>query len=181
MAGFKYVGSETGGDISGKVKTFAVDSTYASVVGIGDLVVVTGDADADGRSEVELASANTAATGVVTGIEPSFEGEALSRAYIPASTGGYVRVNTDPFALYECEVANGPLVVADCDLNAPAVVTAGTVSGSLFTSNMKVNDTGAATTATLPLTIVALKEDDDGTLGNKAIVRINKLGYVGIA
>ncbi len=181
MAGFKYVGSETGGDISGKVKTFAVVSTHSTAIGLGDLVVVTGDADAEGRSEVDLASATTAPTGVVTGIRPKFEGEALSTTYLPASTAGFVEVNTDPFALYECEVANGPLSVDDVDLNAPAVVTAGTVSGSLFSSNMKVNDTGAATTATLPLTIIALKEDAAGVLGNKAVVRINKLGFVGIA
>lgn len=181
MAGFKYVGSETGGDISGKVKTFKVDSGVSDPIGLGDLVVVTGDADAEGRSEVTLATATTAATGVVTGIVPQFSGEDLSKTYIAGSTGGLVQVNTDPFALYECEVANGPLSVDDVDLNAPAVVTAGTVSGGLFTSNMKVNDTGAATTATLPLTIVKLLEDDAGTLGNKAIVRMNKLGYVGIA
>lgn len=185
MAGFKYVGTMAQGDVTGKLKRFAVDATHAGVLGIGDLVLVTGDADADGISEVDIGTANAANTGVVVGVEPVWSGEALNKNYLPASTAGYLLVNVDPDALYECEVANGPLAVADVDLNAPAVVTAGTVSGTLFASNMKVNDTGAATTSTLPLRIVKLLPDDDGVLGNKAIVKLNettfRLGATGIS
>jgi hypothetical protein len=50
---------------------------------------------------------------------------------------------------------------------------------------MGVNDTGAATTSTLPLRIVKLLEDEAGVLGNKAIVKLNettnRLGATGIA
>lgn len=185
MAGFKYVGTEAQGDVTGKLKRFAVEVGHAGVLGPGDLVLVTGDADADGISEVDVGTANTANTGVIVGVEPSFAGEALSRTHLPASTAGFVLVNVDPDALYEVEVANGPLSVDDVDLNAPAVVTAGTVSGGVFTSNMMVNDTGANTTSTLPLRIVRLLEDDAGVLGNKAIVKLNettnRLGATGIS
>ena len=185
MAGFKYLGTEAQGEASGKLKRFKVDAAHSGVIGPGDLVLVTGDADTDGVSEVDIGTANTANTGVVMSVVPNFSGEALSTTHLAASTAGYVLVNVDPDALYEVEVSNGPLSVDDVDLNAPAVVTAGTVSGGLFTSNMGVNDTGAATTSTLPLRIVKLLEDEAGVLGNKAIVKLNettnRLGATGIA
>lgn len=185
MAGFKYVGTQSQGDITGKVKKFSVVSGHASRLGIGDLVLVTGDADAFGISEVEIGTASAANTGVIVGVEPNWSAEAFSTTYLAASTAGYVYVNVDPDALYEVSVSNGPLSVDDVELNAPAVVTEGTASGSFYTSNMGVNDTGAATTSTLPLRIVALKEDSAGTLGNKAIVKLNettsRLGATGIA
>ena len=185
MAGFKYVGTQAQGDVTGKLKRFAVAAAHAGVLGPGDLVLVTGDANAQGISEVDIGTASTANTGVVMGVEPVFAGESLSITHLPASTAGYLLVNVDPDALYEVDVSNGPLAVADVDLNAPAVVTAGTVSGGIFTSNMGVNDTGAATTATLPLRIVRLLEDDAGVLGNKAIVKLNatttRAGAAGIS
>jgi hypothetical protein len=184
MAGFAYQGTDSQGDISGKVKAYSVDAAHAGLIGLGDLVVVTGTAVASGKKTVDIGTANTANTGVVSGVKPNFEGEALSTTWLPATTAGVVYVNCDTYALYLVDVANGPLAVADVGLNCPAVVTAGTVSGGLFTSNMKANATGKATTATLPLNIVELREDDDGVLGNRAIVRMNattmNIGATGI-
>ena len=194
MAGLKHVGSESQGDITGKSKTFHVLASHSGVLGIGDLVVLTGTSFTDGYAEVDIGTANIGNTGVVTGVRPSFAGEALSYTHLPASTGGYLTVNTDAFALYAVDVANGPFtavdvangpfVAADVGLNCPAVVTAGTVSGSIFVSNMKANFTGRATTATLPLTVVRLLVGSDGVLGSRAMVRVNetnsKLGATGI-
>lgn len=174
MAGFKWVGSDTGGELSGKVKLFAVDSGHAAVMGIGDVVLQTGTSEAvTGIALVDTGTANTANTGVVTAVLPNVANEALSQNWLSASTAGYVMVNTDPFADFVVEVANGPLVAADVGLNAPLVATTGTVSGSMFTSNMKINATGKATTATLPFRIVGLVVGDDGVLGSKALVRVN--------
>ena len=181
---FEYQGTESQGSIDGKQKTYAVDAAHAGVLGPGDLVVITGDGSATGISEVDTGVANTANTGVISGVTPQFAGEALSRTHLPASTAGTVTVNVDDQALYEVPVSNGPLVAANVGLNAPAVVTAGTVSGGVFTSNMGVNATGVATTSTLPFRIVALREDENGVLGNRALVRMNettsKLGATGI-
>lgn len=172
MAGFKYVGSETGGEINGKVKQFAVASTHAGVIGPGDAVTITAASIADGSPTVDIAGVG-AFTGIVASIIPNFSGEALSQTWLPASTAGNLLVNVDAFGLYVADVANGPLVAADVGLNAPTVATVGTVSGSLFTSNMQVNSTGKATTSTLPWRIVALLPDDNGVLGNRALVRAN--------
>ncbi len=173
MAGFHWVGSQTGGELSGKVKMFAVASSHAAVLGPGDVVLMTGTANTDGMAEVDTGTANTANTGVVTGVPPQVATEALSQTWLSASTAGYVWVNVDPLALWAVDVANGPLVVANVGLNAPLVATTGTVNGSLFTSNMKINATGIATTNTLPFQIVGLLYGDDGVLGSRALVRTN--------
>jgi hypothetical protein len=175
MAGFKYVGSETGGEINGKLKRFALTADHAGVLGPGDLVITTAASNALGEPTVDIGTANSANTGVISFIDPItlIATESLSQTWASALTAGYVMVNVDAFALYEADVSNGPLAAADVGLNVPAVVTAGTVTGSLFTSNMGVNATGKNTTATLPFRVVALLEDANGVLGNRALVRVN--------
>jgi len=170
---FKYVGTDSQGDVTGKVKRFQLLSTHSTVLGPGDLVITTAASGDDGQPTVDVAPTDTAFTGVIASITPNFSSEALSQTWVPGSTAGYVLVNVDPYALYEADVSNGPLAAADVGLNCPSVVTAGTVSGSLYTSNMGINATGKATTATLPWRVVALLEDEDGVLGNRALVRAN--------
>lgn len=177
MAGFKYVGTMSQGEPVGKVKQYALTTSHAGVLGPGDVVLITAASNAAGEPTVDIGTADTANTGIISGIIPNFSNEALSQTWISAATAGYVLVNTDPFALYEADVSNGPLVAADVGLNVPAVVTAGTVSGSLYTSNMGVNATGKAVTATLPFKVVQLLEDDAGVLGNRALVMVNASTY----
>lgn len=172
--GFKLIGTDSQGDVTGKQKRFSVLAATAQVIVPGDLVRIAGTADANGIANVAIAPTGTACTGVVMSVEPTFAGEALSQTHHAASTLGHIKVNVDPNALYEVDVANGPLAITDVGLNCPAVVTEATASGSLFPSVMTANATGAATTATLPLHIVALKEDSAGVLGNVAIVRLNE-------
>lgn len=171
--GFKLANSDSQGDITGKQKTFAVLVATTEVIVPGDIVRIAGTANAQGVADVEIAPTSTASTGIVMSIDPTFAGEALSRTHHVSGTLGTLKVNVDPNALYEVDVANGPLVITEVGLNAQAVVTEATASGSLFPSVMKVNATGVATTSTLPLHIVALKEDSAGVLGNVAIVRLN--------
>ena len=154
------------------MKTYAVDSGHGGVLGPGDLVIITGDGSTTGVSEVDI-GLTTNNTGVIDSVLPTFAGEALSQTHLAASTAGNVLVNVDGGAIYDVPVSNGPLSVDDVGLNSPAVVTVGTVSGSVFTSNMGINATGKATTSTLALRIVALKEDSAGVLGNRALVRLN--------
>lgn len=182
--GFKQANTDSQGDVTGKQKTYSVLAATNEVIVPGDLVRIAGTANAEGIANVALAPTGTASTGVVMSIDPTFAGEALSTTHHAALTLGTIKVNIDPNATYEVDVANGPLVITEVGLNCPAVVTAATVSGGLFPSVMTANATGAATTSTLPLHIVALKEDADGVLGNVAIVRLNEttvaLGATGI-
>jgi len=182
--GFKYIGTDSQGDVTGKQKTFAVLVATTEVIVSGDLVRIAGTANAQGVADVSIAPTGAACTGVVSSIDPTIAGEALSNTHHASGTLGTLKVNVDPNALYEVDVANGPLVITEVGLNCPAVVTEATAVGGLFPSVMTANATGAATTATLPLHIVALKEDSAGVLGNVAIVRINEstvsLGATGI-
>lgn len=182
--GFKHVNTESQGDVTGKQKTFSVLAATNEVIVPGDLVRIAGTANAQGIANVAIAPTGSACTGVVQSIDPTFAGESLSTTHHKAQTLGTLKVNVDPNATYEVDVANGPLAITDVGLNCPAVVTAATANGGLFPSVMKANATGKAATSTLPLHIVALKEDSDGVLGNVAIVRLNEttvaLGATGI-
>lgn len=170
---FRYQKTKTQGSVDGKQTTFHVAAAHTGVIGPGDLVRITGTSDTDGVQEVDTGVANTANTGTVSSVVPKFEGEQLSTTHLPATTAGYVLVNIDGGALFEVPVSNGPLTVANVGLNAPAVVTAGTVSDGVFMSNMGINATGVATTATLPFRIEELREDENGVLGNRALVSPN--------
>jgi hypothetical protein len=171
--GFKLANTDSQGDVTGKQKTFSVLAATAEVITTGDLVRIAGTANAEGVANVSIAPTGTASTGVVMSIDLTLSGEALSSTHHAASTLGTLKVNVDPNAVYEVDVANGPLLITEVGLNCPAVVTEATASGGLFPSVMTANATGAATTATLPLQIVGLLEDSAGVLGNVALVRLN--------
>lgn len=81
-------------------KRFHVNSAYATIITQGMAVKLAGTANADGVGQVEaLGAGNTNALGVVVGVEtPNWND--LTKNYIPASTGGYVLINTDPRTHY---------------------------------------------------------------------------------
>ena len=156
-----------------RTRTFAVPASHASLISVGDAVLETGTADALGNAQVDVATAGSLLTGIVVGIRPDFANEAFSDSKILASTAGIVFVNVDPRAEFEVDVVNGPLLLADVGLNANLVATAATTTGGLTTSNMTLNATGKATTATLQFRILSLLAGTDGVLGSRAKVRLN--------
>ena len=171
--GFKYVGSDSQ-DPMGKIKLFNVDVGHATRITKGDVVRLTGTSTAAiGIPEVDAATAAQTITGVVAGVVPNYATESFTDTGLAASVAGTVLVVTDPFALYEVDVSNGPLVVADVGLNADLVATASTLSGGLSQSNMTLNATGKNTTSTLQFRITKILSDSAGVFGNRAQVRIN--------
>lgn len=171
--GFKYVGSLSDNQ-TGKLRTFGVPSSHASLIAIGDVVRVTGTANSTtGEAQVDVATATQSVTGVVSGIVPNYSTENFTDVSLAASTAGTVQVIVDPRAEFEVDVTNGPLVVADVDLNVDLVATAATASGGLTVSNMTVNATGKATTDTLPFRVIRLVVGSDGVLGSRCVVRLN--------
>ncbi|MBE16549.1 MAG: hypothetical protein Unbinned6354contig1000_18 [Prokaryotic dsDNA virus sp.] len=176
MAGFKPIKSQAGAGSEGKLFTYEVAAAHATLLSPGDVVRITGTAGAaTGVPQADAATATQSITGVLDSVDFILSGENLTETGLPASTAGTIKVNVDPQMLYEVEVANGPLVVANVGLNADIVATAASKSGGLTVSNMKLNATGVATTQTLPFRIVALLEDSAGVLGNKALVRPNNM------
>ena len=185
MAGFKYRKSQAGGGTTGDVVTFGVAAAHATLLAPGDVVVITGDANATtGVQEVDTGNATTLNTGVIESVDFTLSGETLTETGLPASTAGTVKVRVDQYALYEVD-CDATLVVANAGLNCGINVTTATKSGGLTVSNMTLDAATVAVTQTLPFRIVALLEDDDGVLGNRALVRPNATtasdGAVGIA
>jgi len=142
--GFKYVGTDQQGT-EVKLRTFDVSSSHASIIAVGDVVRITGTATAASSTNiVDVATATQSVTGVVAGIVPQYATESFTDTGLAASTAGQVSVNVDPWAFYEVDVSNGPLLVADVGLNVDLVATAATKSGGLAlkTETMPVGGDG---------------------------------------
>jgi hypothetical protein len=162
-----------------QVETVFVPSSDASVIMVGDAVVLTGDARAaTGVPTVtRLASATGIPYGIVTGI--SFEGQGdltnippvndlNTPIYRRANTDRYLTVCVDPNVIYEVQLAGaGPAAgaaTAMVGLNGQFTLTAGNTSTG--TSGMQLDSAGQATTATLPLKIVGIPNRPDNVPGD---------------
>lgn len=159
----------------GRVNQYAIASSHAGILAIGDFVTLTGTSDATtGVATVDIGVAGSPLLGQIAGFVPDFSTENFTDAGgLAASTAGTALVLDDPRAEYIADVSNGPLVVANVGLNVNLLATVATQSGGLTISNMNVNATGVATTNTLNFQVLALLPDDAGVLGNRALVRLN--------
>lgn len=172
MAGFERIGNALSGDYTGRVNTYYI-ATAGQNYAIGDVVVLGGTSHTDGTPTVVAASQGAAITGVIVGFKPDFSDENFSSIGLASGASGYVSVADDPDGTFEVE-CDATLAAADVGLNAEAVVTAPTVSGNLYISNMEIDSSTKATTNTLHFRIVKLLNGaTSGTLGDRAIVKIN--------
>lgn len=173
------------GDLTGKQFTYEVDALHSTLLSPGDVVVVTGDASSTGRPQVDTGVAATANTGILMSVDFQLAGEQLSETGLLALTAGSVKVNTDIGALYDVDVDTTTLTVDDVSLNIELSPSVATTTGGLTISNMTVDGSSVATTATLPFTVVALLTSDAGVFGDRATVRVNastlRSGATGIA
>ena len=173
MSGFTAIKKQGASETAGMVQTFSVDGAHATLLAPGDAVVITSTSDANGVQGVDTGNATTANTGVIISVDYNLAGENLTETGLPATTAGTVKVNVDPHQTYEIE-SDATLTIADVGLNIGINVTAATKSGGLTISNMTADAATAATTATLPYRIVALKEGiTSGVLGDRIVVRPN--------
>jgi len=175
--GFRPIQDRSGHSYTGKVETYAVDATHATLLAVGDLVIETGNLEAaTGLSEVDAASAGGLITGVIVGID--FDMSNLEAKGLAASTAGTVKVAVDKDMLLEAETSGGTFAVTDVGGNLPIIATAATASGGLVNSNMVVNTTGAAISATDQIRVVGVKDSGDITFpapaGTTLICRINE-------
>mgnify|MGYP003436206611 FL=1 len=150
----------------------AADST---ALYIGDPVILSGTADADGTPSVIRATAASAGriTGVVVGFEPNATINAAG--YGAASTLFYPLVCDDPAVLYEIQEdsVGGALAVTSVGLNADLIAAAG--NNATKQSGFMLDSSTAATTATLQLRVVQLEQRADNEIGANAkwLVAIN--------
>lgn len=174
MAGFLIVGSQADGDFTGKLRRVHIDSAHGGILAVGDAVKLTGTAHTDGVQEVNIATQGAAFAGVIASFDPTFAGEALSDTGLAVGVANFAQLHVSQDTLLEVE-CSATLAAADVGLNADAVVTAATKSGGMTSSNMTLDAGTKAATATLHFRIEQLLEDEDGTLGNRALVRLNGL------
>lgn len=169
MAGFKPVQSLGGAPYTGKVVTYGVDAAHATLLAVGDLVIITGTADATGLQEVDAAAAAGLITGCIVSIDPNISN--LEQSGLPALTAGKVKVAVDRNMLMEAPTASA-VDGDDVGGNAEIVATAATASGGLVSSNMTVQ-TDTVISATSQIRIEGLK--DGGTAAGSIIFcRINE-------
>jgi hypothetical protein len=155
------------------LRCYSAPSSYATALFIGDPVVKTGTSDADGYSQINLATAGGAITGVVVGFE---DVASMRLGYGAASTTRRVLVADDPEELFEIQedAVGGALALASVGLNADLVAASGSTSTRM--SGWMLDTSTAATTATLQVKIVEFvhREDNEPASANaKVLVKIN--------
>jgi len=177
MSGFKPVQMIGGAPYCGKTQKFGVAAGHASLLAVGDLVTITGTADATGLAQVDASAAAGLITGAIVSILPNISN--LEQAGLPASTAGEVMVSVDRNQLFEAPTAS-TVAVTDVGANSEIVATAATLTGGLAFSNMTVQ-TGTAIAGTAQIRIEGIK-DGDTAAGSIIYCRINEstLNTVGI-
>lgn len=156
---------------NGQAETFALLAADATATFVGDLVKLSGSADANGVASIARLAANTdLPVGVVVGFTPDYSNLNTPSQYRAASTARYALVCTDPTVIYEVQ-ATGTTVVADVGLNAGVTFTAGSTSTGI--SGMQLDGTTKATTVTLPLKILGWVQRPDVDIADGSNMKVN--------
>jgi hypothetical protein len=169
------VRNAAGGLYNCALRAYTARSDYATALFIGDPVVKSGLADANGRPGIILATAG--ATNAITGVVMGFEdAPSMTLGYGAASTQRTVLVADDPDLLFEIQEDSGgaATALADVGLNVDLVSAAG--STTTRTSGWMADSSTKATGATLQLKIVGFQERADvepATSKSKLLVKIN--------
>lgn len=180
--GAKPVGQQ-GGAYNGQVTRYYMPSTDASVLAVGDFVILGGTADADGVPTCDVATAGATPIGIVVGFDwPDRTYENLPN-YKPASTETYVLVADDPnlkFIMQEDSVG-GALAATNAGQNADIIVA--TPNTSTGRSQMEIDSSTADTTSTLVVHLEGLYQTEDNEIGDNAIwlcsFNVHQYGSVG--
>lgn len=144
--GFKPVKTLSGAPLAGKIKSFPVSSSYASVLAVGDAVLLNAGnvqrAVTSGDVLGVIAYIGSGTTNTTFGEAESFDPTDLTDpAILPAETGGVVGVilaNDVVFEVQTDDSSTAPVVGAGVDL-----VTTAAVEGTNTRSRMEVDHDGS--------------------------------------
>ena len=164
MAGFQLSKTQGASGYTGKVQTYAFLAADANLMAVGDAVIVSGTANADGVASITRANggAGTAITGTIDSFAPDLSNLELKGR--TASTARLAQIQIDPDAVYELEIGS-VLAITDVEANFLLTPTAPTTTGSLVRSAM----VSGAASATGPLRLIGLKIDSTGVLALGAV------------
>jgi hypothetical protein len=175
-SGLKPVRNADGTPYNCSTTRYSCPSTYATALFIGDPVVKTGTSDADGYSEVNLATAGAgnSITGVVVGFEDS---ASMLLGYGAASTTRAVLVADKTNLLFEIQedAVGGTVALASVGLNIDLIAAAGSTTNRV--SGWMADSSTAASGATLQLNIKGFAHRPDNTpasANSVLLVTINK-------
>lgn len=174
--GFKPVEYLNGAAWNGQARKYykAAGTTVTHDLFVGDLVVMSGDGDADGIPGVVAATAGqgNAILGAIVGIQP--DPDNLERnSWIDGADEGYVLVADDPNLIFEAQ-ADDTLAKTDLFNNTNMVKTAAG-SRTAGTSGQEVDAT-VDSNATAQLKIIGFPQRPDNEINaenNKVLVLIN--------
>ena len=174
-SGLRPVRLRSGAPYNGAARRYYVASSDGTALYIGDPVIFSGTADADGVAGVVRATAAGGAyvLGSVVAVEADTRDSLTYRA---ASTSRYVYVCDDPEMLFEIQedAVGGALAVTDVGLNADLIIGSGSTTTGL--SGAQLDTSTKATTATLQLKILGFSQRIDNEVGvanAKVLVSIN--------
>ena len=185
----------TGAPYNGQATIYSIAASYTVALAIGDPVISTGTADANGVAGIALAAATGPIRGVIVGIGSQYEsmiGNIVNPniTYRPAASQTdvwYAMVVDDPNVIFEVqENANGTALAAT-DVGLNQVLKLGTNNG--YVSGWMVASATEATpavTATLQVRLLGLARRSDNAFGAYAKwnVLINahelRVGQVGL-
>ena len=156
----------SGAPYNHQVERYAVDSAYATALFIGDPVIHAGSSDSAGVPQVEAGGTSGQYIGVITGIDPIRTD--LEKKHIPASTGGYVYVATDPNIVYEIQEDSDTATLAAADVGLNADLVAGAGDATTGRSGYELDSDSANTTNTLSVRILGLVQREDNEIGANA-------------
>jgi len=181
-SGFTPVGYLNGAQWNGQARLYSIAASYGTALYIGDPVISSGTADANGVPGIAIGATTGALRGVIVGLGVS-EGlmadpTNLDRMYRPASDSRvwYAMVADDPNIIFEVQEESNGTQLAATEVGLNTISKSGTGNG--YVSGWMIpSATGATpnTTATLQLRLLGLARRPDNAFGAYAkwLVQIN--------
>lgn len=181
-SGFSPVGYLNGAPWNGQARLYSIAASYGTALYIGDPVISSGTADANGVPGIAIGATTGALRGVIVGLGVS-EGlmadpTNLDRMYRPASDSRvwYAMVADDPNIIFEVQEESNGTQLAATEVGLNTISKSGTGNG--YVSGWMIpSATGATpnTTATLQLRLLGLARRPDNAFGAYAkwLVQIN--------
>lgn len=170
---------------NGATEAFAFLTGDSTTAFIGDSVKLSGTASATGLASITSTTADAdGPIGVIVGFVPDYSNLNVPSGYRAASTARTAFVVVDPTVVFEVQ-ADAATAITDVGLNVGLNYTAGSSTTGLsgFTAKMLTK----ATTSTLPLKIVGVRQSPDQDMADSAnwkllvTLNTNVLNSVGTA
>ena len=205
-SGFTPVQYLNGAPWNGQARLYSIIATYATALYVGDPVISSGTADANGIPGINIGAGTAALRGVIVGLYDSLQATAPvggvsiggignpNLTYRPAAHANvwYAAVVDDPNVLFEIQEESVATQMTAADVGANQISVAAAGNGYVSGRQVAGTTTGsAAVTATLQLRLMGLVQKPAGTNNfgayAKWLVKINthelqagSIGTVGI-